>query len=161
VIRFTYRTSRGETSRRQVDPYGLVVRGGQWYVVGLDRERGEIRSFRVSRMTGDVEHDGEAGSPPEGFRAAEHVVGGPWGPGEAHEHAVVAFSPDIAWWATKGLEGVESAGTRADGWLLQRIPTAPGDGLVSWVLSFGPDAELLEPEALRADVLRRLEAALA
>jgi predicted DNA-binding transcriptional regulator YafY len=158
AIRFDYRTSRGDTSERHVDPYGLVVRGGHWYVVGLDRRRGEIRSFRVSRMTGDVERDGEASAPPDGFRAADHVGGGPWGPGDAREHAIVAFSPDVAWWATKGLEGVERVGAREDGWLIDRIPTAPGDGIVGWVLSFGPDAELLEPAPLRAEILRRLEA---
>jgi proteasome accessory factor B len=157
-IRFRYRTSRGATSERHVEPYGLVVRGGQWYVVGLDRERAEIRSFRFSRIDGDVRRAGEAGPPPEGFRAADHVVAGPWGPGEAREHALVAFSPEVAWWATKGVEGVEEAGTLGDGWQVRRIPTAPGDGIVSWVLSFGPDAELLEPEPLRAEIVRRLEA---
>jgi proteasome accessory factor B len=161
AIRFTYRTSRGDTSERRVDPHGLVVRGGYWYVVGLDRDRGEIRSFRFSRMVGDVAPEGDASAPPEGFRAAAHVVGGPWGPGEAQEHATVAFSPDVAWWATNGLEGVRLVETREDGWQVHRIPTAPGDGIVSWVLSFGPDAELVEPEPLRAEILRRLEAALA
>jgi proteasome accessory factor B len=159
-IRFTYRTSRGDRSERHVDAYGLVARGGQWYVVGFDHERGEIRSFRVSRMAGDVERAGPASSPPERFRAADHVVGGPWGPGEPQEHVVVAFSPDVAWWATSGLDGVEPAGERADGWQVVRVPTAPGDGIVSWVLSFGPDAELVEPPALRAELVRRLEALL-
>lgn len=156
-IRFTYRTSRGARSERHVDPYGLVVRGGQWYVVGLDRERAEIRSFRFSRMAGDLERADRASAPPDAFRAADHVVGGPWGPGEPQEHIVVAFSPDVAWWATNGLQGVEAAGGREDGWQVVRVPTAPGDGIVSWVLSFGPDAELLEPAALRDEVVRRLE----
>jgi proteasome accessory factor B len=160
-IRFTYRTSRGDRSERYVDPYGLVVRGGHWYLVGLDRERGEIRSFRFSRMAGDLERGDRASAPPKGFKAADHVAGGPWGPGEPQEHVVVAFSPDVSWWATNGLEGVESAGEREDGWHLVRIPTAPGDGIVSWVLSFGPDAELLEPETLRAELVRRLERFLA
>jgi proteasome accessory factor B len=160
-IRFTYRTSRGERSDRHVDPYGLVVRGGHWYVVGLDRERAEIRSFRFSRMAGDLERGDAASSPPEGFRAADHVAGGPWGPGEPQEHVVVAFSPDVAWWVTGSLEGVEAVRERDDGWQVVRVPTAPGDGIVSWVLSFGPDAELLEPPTLRAELVRRLEAHLA
>jgi proteasome accessory factor B len=158
AIRFTYRTSRGAESERRVDPYGLVVRGGQWYVVGLDRERGEIRSFRFSRMVGDLARAGEASAPPEGFRAADHVAAGPWGPGEPQEHILMAFSPDVAWWATSGVRDVETVERRADGWQVDRIPTAPGDGIVSWVLSFGPDAELLEPPELRAEVVRRLEA---
>jgi proteasome accessory factor B len=159
-VRFTYRTSRGDRSERYVDPYGLVVRGGQWYLVGLDRERGDVRSFRFSRMAGDLERGDAASAPPEGFRGADHIAAGPWGPGEAHEHAVVAFSPDVAWWATSGLSGVEVVGSRDD-WHVVRVPTAPGDGLVSWVLSFGPDAELLEPESLRLEVVRRLEALIA
>jgi proteasome accessory factor B len=158
AIRFTYRTSRGAESDRRVDPYGLVVRGGQWYVVGLDRERGEIRSFRFSRMVGDLARAGEASAPPEGFKAADHVAAGPWGPGEPQEHVLMAFSPDVAWWATSGVRDAETVERRADGWQVDRIPTAPGDGIVSWVLSFGPDAELLEPPELRAEVVRRLEA---
>jgi predicted DNA-binding transcriptional regulator YafY len=160
-IRFTYRTSRGARSERHVDPYGLVVRGGHWYIVGLDRERGDVRSFRFSRMVGELERGDAATPPPEGFRAADHVVAGPWGPGEAQEHVVVAFSTDVAWWATNGLDGVEPLGTTEDGWHVVRVPTAPGDGIVAWVLSFGPDAELLEPATLRAEIVRRLEAVLA
>jgi proteasome accessory factor B len=156
-IRFTYRTSRGAESERHLDPYGLVVRGGQWYVVGLDREREEIRSFRLSRMVGRLDRAGDASPPPDGFTASEHVASGPWGPGEPREHVVVAFSPDVAWWATSGLDGVETIETRSDGWLVQRVPTAPGDGIVSWVLSFGPDAELVQPAELRAELVRRLE----
>jgi proteasome accessory factor B len=157
-VRFAYRTSRGATSERRVDPYGLVVRGGHWYLVGLDRDRGEIRSFRFSRMAGELERGDQATPPPEGFKAADHVAAGPWGPGEPQEHVVVAFSPEVAWWATTGLDGVEAVRGGRDGWQVFRIPTAPGDGVVSWVLSFGPDAELVEPAPLRAEVVRRLEA---
>jgi predicted DNA-binding transcriptional regulator YafY len=161
VVRFGYRTVLGETSERRVDPWGLVFRGGHWYLVGLDRQRRDIRAFRLSRMTGDLTTEGRAGSPPPGFRAADHVGGGPWGPGEPHERARVAFSAEVAWWATRGLQDARVERTRDDGWVELSLPAAPGDGLVSWILSFGPDAELLEPEALRAEVVRRLEALLA
>ncbi len=159
-VRFGYRTSRGERSERHVDPYGLVYRGGHWYLVGHDHERGQIRSFRFSRIEGDVRRGEPAEPPPERFRAAEHVAAGPWGPGEPQEHVVVAFSPDVAWWATRGVRGAESVRVRPDGWEEFRIPAGQGEGIVTWVLSFGADAELVEPEALRREAVRRLEALL-
>lgn len=160
-VGFSYRTARGEGSDRVVDAYGLVVRGGRWYLVGFDVDRGEIRSFRLSRVASDLADRGEGSEPPEGFRAADVVRGGPWGPGEPRTTALVALAPDVAWWATKGIAGAEVGGTRGDGWVEVRVPCQPGESLASWVLSFGPDAEALEPPELREEVVRRLEEVLA
>jgi proteasome accessory factor B len=160
-VGFSYRTARGESSDRVVDAYGLVVRGGRWYLVGFDAVRGDIRSFRLSRFASDLEDLGEGGEPPEGFRAADAVQGGLWGPGEPRTTALVAFDPDVAWYATRGIAGAETVGTRDDGWLEVRVPWQPGESLASWLLSFGPDAEALEPPELREEIVRRLEAALA
>jgi len=160
-VRFSYRTARGEASDRHVDAYGLVVRGGHWYLVGRDRDRDDIRAFRLSRLSSDVDDAGEGSDPPEGFRAADHVQAGPWGPGEPQERARIAFSPEVAWWATNGIVGAEVVRTRKDGWIEVLVPTGPGEGLAPWVLSFGPDAEALEPAELRGEILRRLEAILA
>ena len=157
-VRFTYRTSRGAQAEREVDAYGLVVRGGHWYLVGLDRDRDEIRSFRLSRVASGPADVGEGSAPGAGFRAADHVQVGPWGPGEPREMARIAFSPDVAWWATKGVQGAETALVRDDGWTETLVPSGPGEGLASWVLAFGPDAIVLEPRELRDEVVRRLEA---
>jgi proteasome accessory factor B len=158
-IRFSYRTARGAASSRTVDANGLVVRGGHWYLVGLDADRGEMRSFRLSRLASDLEDEGPGSEPPEGFRAAEHVAAGPWGPGESPGPAVVAFSPEVAWWAASGVPGAEVARMRADGWVEVHIPRQPGESLAAWVVSFGPDAEAMEPRALREEVITRLEEA--
>ena len=155
-VRFAYRAASGETSRRTVDAHGLAVRGGHWYLVGIDADRGEIRSFRLSRVASSLEDAGEADAPPEGFRASDHVRAAPWGPGEGGGSATVAFSPEVAWWATAGIPGVEDLGPREDAWSVVRLPATPGESLAAWVLSFGPDAEALEPPELRDEVVRRL-----
>ncbi len=160
-VRFGYRTARGETSERHVDSYGLVCRSGRWYLVGLDRERQEIRAFRLSRFTDVLDVVGEGSAPPEGFHAHDHVLSGPWGPGEPAEAARVAFSPDVAWWATIGVAGAKVQRPRNDGWIEALLPAGPGEDLATWVLSFGPDAEALEPPWLREEVVARLEAARA
>ena len=157
-VRFGYRTSRGESSDRTVDAFGLAIRGGHWYLVGHDQDRGEIRSFRLSRIAGQLEPVGEGTAPPDGFRAADHVQAGPWGPGEPETSATVAFAPEVAWWAANGVAGAQTGAARVDGWVEVRVPWQPGESLASWVLSFGPDAEAVEPPELRDEVLARLEA---
>jgi proteasome accessory factor B len=160
-VRFRYRTARGEDAERHVDPYGLLWRGGHWYLVGRDRGRGEVRAFRLSRIASAVEDAGEGSPPPQGFRAADHVQGGPWGLGEPARHAVVALSPDVAWWAAAGVPGAERVRTRRDGWVEVRVPLTSPDQLAPWVLQFGPDARVLRPASLREEVVRQLEAVVA
>ena len=160
-VRFAYRTSRGERSDRTVDAFGLAVRGGHWYLVGLDLDRAEIRSFRLSRISDELEIAGEGSEPPDGFRSVDHVQAGPWGSGDAETTATVAFAPEVAWWATKGIAGADTVRTREDGWVEVRIAWSPGEGLMSWILSFGPDAEVAQPPELRSEILGRLEEILA
>jgi predicted DNA-binding transcriptional regulator YafY len=54
-LRFDYRSPGrpGDAEPRpprRVQPHHLVVRGGRWYVVGWDPDRGDWRTFRADRM---------------------------------------------------------------------------------------------------------------
>jgi proteasome accessory factor B len=157
-VRFGYRTSKGAAGERDVDAYAMLCRGGHWYLVGFDRERDDVRAFRLSRFTGALLDEGEGSEPPEGFRAADHVAVGPWGIGEPSSRATIAFSPDSAWSATAGVRGALTGATRDDGWVEVSVPFAEESDLASWVLQFGPDAIVVEPGGLRGEVVARLEA---
>jgi proteasome accessory factor B len=156
-IRFRYQPSEGEPGRRDVDAWALVFRRGSWYVAGLDRGREEPRSFRLSRILSGVQDAGEGSDPPEGWDAGELLSAGPWGLGEPDRTASVAFSPKVAWWVLAGIPDARTVGVREDGWTEAEVPAAAGDAFVSWVLSFGPDAEVVGPEDLRELVVRGLE----
>ncbi|HEX2031697.1 MAG TPA: WYL domain-containing protein [Actinomycetota bacterium] len=156
-VRFRYRPLEGEPGDREVDAWGLLFRRGAWYLVGGDRARGETRAFRLSRFASPVVDAGEAEPAPEGFRAAEHVTAGPWGLGEPETTARVAFSPKVAWWALGGVPGARVLESRDDGWTEAEVPAAAGESFVSWILSFGADAEVIAPRALRDAVVSSLE----
>jgi predicted DNA-binding transcriptional regulator YafY len=50
-VRITYTTWRGTESERVLEPYGLVFHSSRWYVTGADSRSGEVRTFRLDRIT--------------------------------------------------------------------------------------------------------------
>jgi proteasome accessory factor B len=156
-IAFGYRTSQGKASEREVDAFAMVFRGGHWYLVGHDRDRDDVRAFRLSRFTSDPEDRGEGSEPPDGFKAADHVQAGPWN-AQAEEQAVIAFSPEVAWWAAGSLQGALTTGTREDGWVEVAVPLADEQALAGLILQFGDEAVALEPPSLRDVIADRLDA---
>jgi predicted DNA-binding transcriptional regulator YafY len=49
-VRLRYRSWRGEETERDLDPHGLVLHSGRWYVTGHDHRSGQTRTFRVDRI---------------------------------------------------------------------------------------------------------------
>ena len=72
TIEFTYYTiERDSEEKRKVDPYHLVYRGGQFYLIGHSHERDAVRVFRLSRIRGKVSYASKAEhdfAPPGGLR---------------------------------------------------------------------------------------------
>jgi proteasome accessory factor B len=61
-VRFDYvKSGSGTAERRSLEPWGVLSWRRRWYVAGFDRERGEPRSFRLSRITGPIEAVGRPG----------------------------------------------------------------------------------------------------
>lgn len=157
-VKFRYRPAQGKPAVREVDPYSLVFRSGNWYLIGFDQVRGDVRSFRLSRMLSAVKDVGPGTAPPEGFEALRYLEAGPWGLGTPATRARVAFSPKVAWWAIGSAPGVNVLRSRRDGWVEVEVPAGQSESFVSWVLSFGADARVLAPRDLRDQVVASLEA---
>ena len=74
TIVFDYYTiGRDKQESRKVNPYHLLFRGGQFYLIGFSHERGYVRVFRLSRIRGKVAYVTKAetalwGSPGERAR---------------------------------------------------------------------------------------------
>lgn len=50
-VEFKYETAKGEVKTRKVDPYILVFFEDHWNMIGKSHLRGDIRNFRLERMS--------------------------------------------------------------------------------------------------------------
>ena len=160
-VHFGYRGAR-----RVVAPSSVRFRGGRWYLVGWDRDRGASRTFRVDRIEGSPEL-GEAGSAdvPHGADAADAPLE-PWRvvEGDADDEAEVVHllvdpveAPRVV--AEVGEGAVEER--RDDGSVVLRLGVAGFDVLRSWVLGLLDHAVVVGPPAARAAMVSWLEATAA
>jgi proteasome accessory factor B len=139
-VSMTYQAAgTGETSRRDVDPYGLVYRESAWYLVGWCHLRREVRSFRVDRI-GDAQMAPKPKSPdferPPGFDVRAFVNRSPWTfTTEPVEEVTLVLQRDAADAAANedfGPEAVKEA--RGDA-VAVRFPCGNPDFAVSRVLA--------------------------
>ncbi|MCK2217888.1 YafY family transcriptional regulator [Actinomadura sp. ATCC 31491] len=156
-VQVTYRRwKEPQEVERLLDPYGLVVKAGRWYLVaGAD---GGARTYRVSQILAlRVLEEGFAR--PEGFDLAaywaEHLAA--FEAGLRRGEAVVRLSP-------RGLErlpdlmtpGVVEAARRtagppdAEGWTRVTVPIESVEHALAEFLRLGVDAEVVSPSELRA-----------
>jgi proteasome accessory factor BC len=165
TIEFTYYTmERDETEKRRVDPYHLVFRGGQFYLIGHSHERDAVRVFRLSRIQGKVGYASKAEhdfSPPEDFDRRDYGQRADWQLGEIRGTATIFVRDRIAWLVERdfGTYGTLRTAKKAD--------SAPGKGsvfetdyaspreLISWVLRWRQNAQVLGPEELRGEAEAR------
>ncbi|HEX6419282.1 MAG TPA: WYL domain-containing protein [Acidimicrobiales bacterium] len=144
----------GHTVQRRLDPLGLVLKAGTWYLVAAHRR--QPRTYRVSRLSAARVLDERAWRP-EGFdlaawwhesssafdaairplratlrigpHAARHLPGAV--PGQVTRDALAAGRPD------------------GDGWTVLDLPLEGVDVAVSELAGLG-DVEVLAPDELRA-----------
>ena len=141
AIRFTYFSPKGE-SKRTVEPFYLVFHWSTWYVWGWCRMREDFRMFKLNRMT-----ELTAGEPFEP-RSAPLPDLEPERIFPAKYQVTVLFDPSCRWRLVEEY-GADRFTEEPDGRLRFTGGFPDADSVLSWVLTFGDKAELLEPEELR------------
>ncbi len=165
TVHFLYRSLRNpEPQERTLDPYGLYGQSGRWYLVGFDYLRDALRSFRVSRIQDGVElfrsGEGPDFDVPRDFDLDSFSSKQPWEFDEGEETtATIRFAPRIAWWVEQSFAARYNYTTRPDGAGVLELSVRNLEALLSWVLSFGEDAEILGPPELRHKMREWLEEA--
>ena len=165
TVRFAYYAiSRDQEMERTVDPYGLQLVSGEWYLVGWCHLREAVRTFRLSRIRSRVTHATRAPHdfpPPAGFDIAAFRDRPAWQLAGPRGTARVRVAPAMAWWVEAHWAHCGTVHALDDGGIVYETAFADARPLLSWVLGLAEAAELLEPEGLRAELageLARLEA---
>jgi predicted DNA-binding transcriptional regulator YafY len=155
TIKFPYYSiSRNRQTERTINPYGLLSDNGSWYVIGQDLDRKDIRTFRVSRIRGDIrfatrrERDFRI---PQDFDIDVYRGRPPWQIGDKVGEARIELAGDTAWWVERAFG---NAGQLDDGVFVTEYSSVPQ--LASWILRQDGRAIPLEPDELRREVAQAL-----
>ncbi|HEU0317304.1 MAG TPA: WYL domain-containing protein, partial [Solirubrobacteraceae bacterium] len=163
TIAFDYYTmERDEVGARKVDPYHLLYRGGQFYLLGLAHERGALRVFRLSRIRGKVayatkaEHDFKR---PTDFDPRAYANRAEWQSGDPIGRAEVLIAERVAWQVERhfGRYGELRPASEESGDRVFATDYGNARQLLSWVLGLGDNARVLGPPELAAELDRRVE----
>ncbi|WP_328889394.1 helix-turn-helix transcriptional regulator [Streptomyces sp. NBC_00316] len=157
IVRARYRRgATGGEAERELEPYGLVLKAGVWYLCA--RAGTDFRVYRIDRFTA-VAVSGE-----RFVRDEEFDLPGFWDERAAQfarsilrtevtakvSEAGVGRLPHVVDRAA-ALEALDAAGPPDDdGWRTVVLPVESLDVAYSQLLSLGPELEVLEPAALRS-----------
>ncbi len=146
---------RGEETERVVEPYGLICKRQNWYLVGYCQKAGEVRTFRVDRIRRVHLYVYDRFEYPADFSIQDYM-GQAWGVIRDGDPYMVRikFNPSIAhlprtvvYHPTQKIEEELD-----DGSIIVSYELCGLDELKTWVIQWGEGAEVLEPEILREKV---------
>jgi len=153
------------TAPRTLDPLGLVLKAGIWYLVA--RSEGELRTYRVSRIREARVRD-ESFERPPGFDLA-----GWWAESSAayereipRIEVVVRVQAEAIWRLVDAVgnravrEATRIGAPDADGRQTLRITVDWPDEATGRFVAAAPDVEVLEPARLRDELVAAARAAL-
>ncbi len=146
TVVLTYKNWRGAPSERRLDPYGLVLHTGRWYVTGHDHRRGEVRTFRLDRI-GTVRLTGDGFAPPAGFDPTAHVLGGLDEVPYRHEVSVILYAA-----YDEVRSRVPGRVTRRDDGVRLEIRAERLDGAARMLVGLGWRFRIERPDALKDEV---------
>lgn len=154
-IEFTY---RGTT--RLLDPWGLLLRGGFWYVIGHDHDRNERRTFRVDRFDGGpaaiVVGEPASFERPASFDPRAAFPADPKQIGHAADDGIEAqilIDASRADAVERELGASRIVDRRPDGSIVVSVPASNLPAFRSWVLGLLEHAVVLGPPAVRTHIV--------
>ena len=152
--------SRQETER-VVEPYGLICKRQNWYLVAKCLNRNAIRVFRIDQIKDALAYTSEKYSYPVDFDLKEYMSHN-WGvmsDGEVckvrlkFSNAIAHRVKNVVYHSSQVLEE-----ELADGSVILSFTVCGIDEMKTWIIQWGNRVEVLEPAWLREDIYKMAEA---
>jgi predicted DNA-binding transcriptional regulator YafY len=148
-VRFGYRArhtqdAAGAYSTREADPYGLVFYLGAWHMTGFCHLRQDIRHFRVERMQQLAVLPRTFNRPPD-FKLQQRD-----GEGERRLVVRALFDLSVADWVRESPSYFAVGEQLRDDGLLITLRVRHEREVLQWLLGWGSQVRVLEPDSLRA-----------
>ena len=149
-LEFKYYAPSGE-SKRTIEPYYVVFKWSSWYVWGWCGKRKGFRLFKLNRMDKVQRSDKtfEVREVPLPDLSNERVFAG-------GIKVKALFDPEVKWRLIEEF-GPDCCEETDNGKLLFYADYTDPDNLVSWIMTFGDKAEVIEPEEARTRMLEIAE----
>lgn len=146
LVNFVYYSPRGK-SRRQVEPYRIIFRWSDWYLFGFCLDKKDYRMFKLNRLWDLVIEDFQYEPkviPESLLQFDEHFT---------DEHGFVAeFSKEVAYLLVEAY-GPDSYEEKEE-YLLFKGTYTNLDYITRWLLGFGNQVKVLEPESLKEHLIK-------
>jgi predicted DNA-binding transcriptional regulator YafY len=160
-VEMTYFTmsSRKESSRK-VDPYRIWFFNGTFYLIGFCHLRKDIRIFALDRIK-NIHTTEDNFTVPEDFDL-DDLMKSSFGIFQGKpENVKIKFDSDIAGYIEEKIWHESQIITRqANGSIIFEAETAVTRELMFWILSWGADAEVIEPQTLKENIMREAHSLL-
>lgn len=154
VVRFSYLKAGEDAARvRRIRPLALVEYEARWHVYGFDLDQDAVRTFLLSRVVSDVEITRTAFDLAERDGAGERALAG-LAELAARQHALLEVDP-----GTEAALRLSRRAIPAEQGI--RVPYVDVHVLADELASYGPEVRVVEPTALRDEVIARLERVVA
>ncbi len=149
MITFSYFAQEGNYSNRTVEPIKLIFKNKDWYLYGFCLLRNDFRFFKLTRIK-DLEISSDTfRRAVENIPKVETVI-----KNKIFIHAKLKFSPKVAFRVYD--EFTDDVSKDNQGNLYVNIDLPDNETLFSYILSFGDNIEILEPDYLRHSMKEKL-----
>jgi len=140
----------------EVDPYTLVFHKGGIYLLGLAHNRAGMRLFALERVRG-IEVTRQRFEIPGGYQPETHFSSAFGLVSDTSMKVRVRFSPVVAHTVRDRVwRPGQQLNTDSEGRVTIEFVAAGEMELVSWILSYGMHAEVLDPPELRQEIKQQI-----